>query len=161
MKRLIFMMILVLAALGAAGTCIYYFWQTSVRLSAENRALKLKYQSACAERAAEAETHQKAIAAKDAELQQISEAKDALARNLLGAVKSCDKLQAKIRQLTGEKTAVEKTLAEERRVAREKAKEDAALTAAREEAERKALDKSELTDLIKLTDRAPRKAVDK
>lgn len=157
MKRFIFMMILVLAAFGAAGTCIFYFWRTSVRLETENRALENKYRTACAECDRARESHQKSIAAKDEEIKTLSESKDALARNLLGAVKSCDKLQAKIRQLTDEKSSLEKTLALERRLAREKAKEDAALTAAREEAERKALDKSELTDLIKLTDQAPRK----
>lgn len=157
MKRFAFMMVLVLAALGAAGTCIYCFWKTSLRLANEKESLRKGFEAECAELKTLISSRDTEIAAKDIELKQIADSKESLARNLLGAMKSCDKLQAQIRQLAEEKASLEKTLQEERRVAREKAKEEAALTAAREEAERKALDKSELTDLIKLTDQAPRK----
>ncbi|MGN0851993.1 MAG: hypothetical protein ACI4Q3_01295 [Kiritimatiellia bacterium] len=154
MKRLVVTACLVLAAFAAAGTCLFRFWRTAVRLAAENRSLRNGCAAVRLELAREVAARKEAIARKDGELRQMAESRDELARNLRGAIKSCEGLQARIRRLTAEKAAAEKTLADERRAAREKARQEAA----RKEAERQSFDAAGLADLIKLTDAAPRKA---
>lgn len=96
------------------------------------------------------------LAERTNELAHVAADKDALAKNLLGAIASCDKLQAEIRRLKDANATLVRTLEEERRQTADKAQ----ATAARDAALVPASDGS-LQELLKLTDQAPRKKEDK
>lgn len=96
------------------------------------------------------------LTARTNELAHVAADKDALVKNLLGAIASCDKLQAEIRRLKDANATLVRTLEEERRQTAEKARASAARDAARVPAA-----DGSLQELLKLTDQAPRKKEDK
>lgn len=140
-----------LAALGAAGWYGWLFWERYKALDAERSEL-------VAENA-----HLRTEADRlRAEAQRVAEAKEALGRNLVAALSSCKVQEERNRRLQDDRAKAESALREELRRQGERLR---ASDARAEQAERRVRRAAEeepgvdsLSELVELTDRAPRKA---
>lgn len=154
--------ILFFAVLACLGVGVGYFERMARRMAAiqdacaaDRAAFEAERASLWEERATLARTCAELrmrLTERTNELAHVAADKDALAKNLLGAIASCDKLQAEIRRLKDANATLVRTLEEERRQMAEKAQaaaaHDAALVPAAD---------GSLQELLKLTDQAPRK----
>ena len=161
------LVVLIIAALVAAGMGGRMLWEENQRLRADLAASEAKLAKTTAERDQDR-----------ASLKKMTEAKESLGRNLVSTLKALDEVKGSLTGLQEAKRRVDAQLATERRLAREKAEAEAKAAAERAaaaaraakakteaEAERRRAedplaDVGTLKHLLDLTDKAPRRSAD-